>query len=108
MVSFADFEALNIRVGKIIKVEDFKEARVPAYKVIVDFGNETLRSSAQLPKYYSKEELMNKQIIAVTGFPEKQIANFMSQCLVLGAITKDKEVVLLKPDKEVEVGLPIG
>ena len=104
-ISFDDFLKVDIRVGKIIRVEDFPEARKPAYKLIIDFGELRIkRSSAQITKTYSKEELVGRQVVAVVNFPSKQIANFVSEVLVLGAITKKGDVILLKPDKEVGLG----
>ena len=105
MATYEDFEKLDIRVGKIIDVKDFSEAKRPAYKLVIDFGKFGIKkSSAQITELYSKEELLGKQIVAVTNFPPKQIADFISEVLVLGIITKDKKVVLLKPEREVELG----
>jgi tRNA-binding protein len=104
MATFEDFEKLEMRVGKIIDVKDFPEAKKPAYKLRIDFGELGIKnSSAQITKLYSKEDLLGKQIIAVTNFPPKKIAGFVSDVLVLGVITKDN-VVLLKPEREVELG----
>lgn len=107
-ISWQDFEKLEMRVGTIIQAEEFKEARNPAYKVIVDFGDYGKRkSSAQITKLYLPEELIGKQVIAVVNFPPKQIANMMSECLILGAVD-DEEVTLLTSDKQVKNGLRIG
>lgn len=104
MATFEDFEKLEMRVGKIIDVKDFPEAKKPAYKLRIDFGELGIKnSSAQITKLYSKEDLLGKQIIAVTNFPPKKIAGFVSDVLVLGVITKDNEVILLKPEREVEL-----
>jgi len=94
-----------MRVGKVAKVEDFPEAQKPAYRLTIDFGKWGVKkSSAQITKRYTKEQLLGRQVVAVVNFPPKQIANFVSEVLVLGAVTKNNEVVLLKPDKEVELG----
>jgi tRNA-binding protein len=108
MVTFDDFAKLDIRAGTIIAVDDFPEARKPAYKLMIDFGElGTKRSSAQITNLYSKEELMNKQIVAVVNFPPKQIGPFISECLVLGVYNKDG-VVLLQPERHVANGEHIG
>jgi tRNA-binding protein len=109
VISWADFEKIDIRVGTVLTVEDFPEARKPSYKLTIDFGAEGVkRSSAQITHFYGKEELPGQQVIAVINFPEKQIANFFSQCLVLGVYTPDKQVVLLSPLQKVENGAKIG
>src|SRR6476660_8636553 len=98
-LSWAEFERVEMRVGTIIDVNDFPTARKPAYQLTIDFGSEIgiLRSSAQITKHYQKETLKGLQIIAVVNFPKKQIGNFMSECLVLGAMCGEGDVVLLKP-----------
>ena len=107
-ISWQDFEKLEMRVCTIIQAEEFKEARNPAYKVIVDFGDYGKRkSSAQITKLYQPEELIGKQVIAVVNFPPKQIANMMSECLILGTVDGE-EVTLLTSDKQVKNGLRIG
>jgi tRNA-binding protein len=104
-ISLEDFLKVDMRVGKIIKVEDFPEARKPAYKLTVDFGPLGIkRSSAQITKRYKKEQLVGRQIVAVVNFPPKQIANVVSEVLVLGAVTKQGDVILLKPDEDVALG----
>ena len=104
-ISWEDFLKVDMRVGKIIKVEDFPEARKPAYKLTVDFGPLGIkRSSAQITKRYKKEQLVGRQIVAVVNFPPKQIANVVSEVLVLGAVTKQGDVILLKPDEDAALG----
>lgn len=107
-ISWSDFEKVEMRVGTIIKAEDFPEARKPAYKLQIDFGMElgVKRSSAQITTLYSIEELIGKQIVAVVNFPKKQIGPLMSECLVLGAV-EGKDVTLMQPGKMVENGLRI-
>lgn len=109
MPTFTDFEQLDIRSGTIIDVQDFPEARNPAYKLWIDFGALGIKkSSAQITKLYSQEELKGKQIIAVVNFPPRQIATFISEVLVLGVYGNDKEVILLRADRNVENGSKIG
>ncbi|MEL6458710.1 MAG: tRNA-binding protein [Cyanobacteria bacterium J06636_27] len=104
-ITYEDFEKVEIRVGKIIKAEDFPKARKAAYKLWIDFGDLGIRkSSAQITKLYSKEDLINKSILAVTNFPPRQIADFMSEVLVLGVVLDDGEVVLIQPDRQVTLG----
>lgn len=106
--TFDDFSKLDIRVGTIISVEDFPEARKPAYKLIIDFGEAGIKkSSAQITDLYTKDDLLNKQIVAVVNFPVKQIGPFVSECLVLG-VYNEKGVVLLQPDKAVSNGERVG
>ena len=103
-LTWTDFEKVEMRVGTIVNAEIFKEARNPAYKLWIDFGFLGIKkTSAQITQLYSAEEVIGKQVVAVVNFPPKQIANFMSECLVLGAVN-DKEVTLLGPDKKVENG----
>lgn len=100
-INFNDFNKPDLRVGTIICVEYFPEARNPAYKLTIDFGDLGLRkTSAQITSLYTKDHLLNLQIIAVVNFPAKQIANIMSQCLVLGAVS-GKDVMLLHPESNV-------
>lgn len=108
-ITWNDFEKVEMRVGTILEANDFPEARKPAYQLTIDFGDEIgiKKSSAQITKRYSKEELIGKQIIAVVNFPKKQIGKFMSECLVLGSVNED-EVVLLSSDLKVENGLRIA
>tara|TARA_B100001758_G_scaffold82736_1_gene70361 strand:- start:818 stop:1147 length:330 start_codon:yes stop_codon:yes gene_type:complete len=105
---FKSFRDLDIRVGTIIHVERFEEAIKPSYKLKIDFGKlGVLKSSAQITKNYTSEHLLGFQVIAIVNFPKKQIANFMSECLVLGVV-EDDSVVLLKPDSKTENGLRIA
>ena len=109
MITMEDFEKIDIRAGTIVAVSDFPNARKPAYQLSIDFGAcGVKRSSAQITKLYSKEELAGKQVIAVVNFPPKQIANFFSECLVLGVYSEDGEVVLLNPSRQVKNGCKIG
>ena len=109
-ISWKEFEKVEMRVGTITEVSDFPEARNPAYQLRIDFGPEMgiLKSSAQITHRYSKEDLLNRQVVAVVNFPKKQIANFMSECLVLGAVGEENDIVLLNTDFIVENGLRIG
>ena len=109
MILWNDFEKVEMRVGTIIEVLDFPEARKPSFKLTIDFGESGIKkSSAQITKFYSKEELVNKQVIAVVNFPPKQIANFFSECLVLGVVGEENEITLLMPERKVKNGLRIG
>lgn len=108
-INWDDFEKIDMRVGTILEVNDFPKARNPAYQLILDFGQLGIRkSSAQIVKLYQKEELIGKQIIAVVNFPPKQIANFISECLVLGIYNENNDVVLLQPNLKTENGCKIG
>jgi tRNA-binding protein len=106
MISYSDFEKVDIRVGRIVKVEDFPEARKPAYKLTIDFGPELgiKRSSAQIVKRYSKEALVGMMVMAVVNFPVKQIGRFMSEVLTLGVPDEHGDVVLITPSADVPVG----
>lgn len=110
MLTWEEFEKTEMRVGTIIEANDFPEARKPAYQLTIDFGSEIgiRKSSAQITKRYNKEDLAGRQIVAVVNFPKKQIGKFMSECLVLGAVGQEGDVILLAPDFEVENGLRIG
>ena len=104
-ISWKNFESVDFRVGTIITAEDFPQAKKPAYKLTIDFGELGIKkSSAQITKLYKKEELIGKQIIAVVNFPPKQIANFVSECLTTGFVVKEGEVVLAVPQKVVPNG----
>ena len=110
MISWNDFEKIDIRAGTIVEVSDFPAARKASYKMLIDFGNEVgmKRSSAQITTLYTKDELLNRQIIAVVNFPPKKIADFSSECLVLGVYDENKNVILLQPGKPVTNGMKIG
>jgi len=102
MATYDDFAKLDIRVGKIIAVEDFPEARKPAYKLTIDFGPEIgqKRSSVQIVKHYKKDELVGKKVLGVVNFPPRQIGPFLSECLTLGVPDEDGECILIVPDKD--------
>lgn len=110
MITWHDFEKVEMRVGTIIEVNDFPKAKKSAYQLTIDFGVELgiKKSSAQITKRYTKEDLIGKQIVAVVNFPKKQIADFMSECLVLGSVGEENDIVLLTSDIRVENGLRIG
>lgn len=106
MISYEDFEKVDIRVGKIIGVEDFPQARKPAFKLEIDFGNEIgiKKSSAQITKHYKKEDLVGKLVLGVVNFPPKQIGPFISETLTLGFADENGDVVLAVPDKNAPLG----
>jgi len=109
MISWEDFEKIDIRTGTILEVNDFPGARKPAYQLSIDFGELGIkRSSAQITKLYEKDALIGKQVIAVVNFPVKQIANFFSECLVLGVYNENNDVVLLQPTLPVKNGSKMG
>jgi tRNA-binding protein len=109
MATFEDFQKIDIRVGKIIEALNFKEARNPSYKIKIDFGELGIKvSSAQITKLYSKEDLLDRQIIAVVNFPPKRIAGLKSEVLILGVIKEEGEVILLQPEREAPLGYRIG
>jgi tRNA-binding protein len=109
-LSWSEFERVEMRVGTILEVNDFPEARKPAFQLTIDFGAVIgiRKTSAQITKRYSKGLLINRQIVAVVNFPKKQIGKFMSECLVLGAVGEEGDVILLAPDFKIENGLRIG
>jgi tRNA-binding protein len=103
--TYADFEKIEMRVGKVVRAETFPQAKKPAYRLWIDFGALGVRkSSAQITKLYKPEELVGRQVIAVTNFPPRQVANFMSEVLVLGVVLEDGGVALIGPDREVPPG----
>lgn len=106
MVTIEDFLELDIRVGKVIAIDDFPEARKPAYKLTIDFGEDigTKKSSAQITANYSKEDLQDRLILAVVNFPPRQIGTFMSEVLTLGVPDENGEVVLIAPSADVPIG----
>ena len=106
MAAFEDFQKLDIRVGKVLEVEDFPEARKPAYKLKIDFGPEigVKVSSAQLPQNYSKADLQWRLVLGVVNFPPRQIGPFSSEVLTLGVPDEKNEVILIQPDKDVPLG----
>lgn len=109
MISWDDFEKVDIRTGTILEVNDFPGAIKPAYQLTIDFGELGIKkSSAQITALYSKKEIIGKQVIAVVNFPVKQIANFFSECLILGIYNENKDVVLLHPSLPVKNGSKIG
>jgi tRNA-binding protein len=108
-ITWEDFEKIDIRTGTIVSAKPFPKAKKPAYQLIIDFGPQgTRQSSAQITQLYSVDELIGQQVIAVVNFPPKQIANFTSECLVLGIYNENNEVVLLQPHSKVSNGLKIG
>ena len=110
MIQWSDFEKIDMRVGTIIKIEDFPEARKPAYILTIDFGPEIgiKKSSAQITTLYSKKRLKNVQVVCVVNFPPKQIGPFLSECLVMGAYNEKEDVVLIQPQREIYNGAKIG
>jgi tRNA-binding protein len=109
MLTWEEFEKIEMRTGTILAVNDFPKARNPSYQLTIDFGEFGVKkSSAQITKLYQQSDLVGQQVIAVINFPPKQIANFISECLVLGVIGPDKEITLLQPEREVKNGLRIG
>lgn len=108
-LSWEEFEKVDMRVGTVLEVNDFPKARNPSYQLKLDFGELGIKkSSAQIVNLYSKEELVGKQIIAVVNFPPKQIANFISECLVLGIYNENNDVVLISPERKTENGCKVG
>ena len=109
-INWSDFEKIDIRAGTIIAVNDFPRAKKPAFQITIDFGDEIgiKQSSAQLTALYAKDELVNRQVIAVINFPPKNIAGFMSECLLLGVYDQTNHVILLQPERAVSNGMKVG
>lgn len=108
IITYEDFTKVDLRIGTIIDVTDFPEARHPAYQLKIDFGDLGVKkSSAQITTLYKPKDLINRQIVAVVNFPKKQIAKFMSECLVVGAV-KEKDVFLLHPESKVKNGMIVS
>ncbi len=109
-IEWPDFAKVELRIGTIVSVEDFPEARKPAYKLKVDFGDEIgiKKSSAQITDLYNKDELLGSQVVAVVNFPSKQIGPIRSECLVTGFYREDGTVVLARPDSKVPNGAKLG
>ena len=108
-IAYDDFAKVEIRVGRIVQVDDFPKARKPAYQLHIDFGELGLKSSsAQITKYYDKSDLVGKLVLAVVNFPPRQIANFFSEVLTLGVVLADGDIVLVHPEREVPLGSRIG
>jgi len=104
-LTWDEFRKVDVRVGRVLAVDDFPEARNPSYRLTIDFGPLGVkRSSAAVQPWYTKEDLIGRTVVAVVNFPPKQIANFMSEVLVLGAVQSNGRVILLKPDEEGELG----
>ncbi|MFT4153271.1 tRNA-binding protein [Parafilimonas sp.] len=109
MISWEDFEKIDIRCGTITEALDFPNARKPAYQLTIDFGELGIKkSSAQITHHYAKEDLKNKQVAAIVNFPVKQVANFFSECLVLGVYDENNNVVLLQPERKIKNGMQVG
>lgn len=109
-ITWQQFEAVELRVGKIIEVEDFPEARKPAWKLVVDFGVEigTRKSSAQIKTLYTREDLLGRQVVGVVNFPPKQIGPTISECLICGFYQEDGAVILAIPEREAPLGAKLG
>lgn len=105
MINYDDFAKVEMRVGRVLEVNDFPKARKPAYQMVIDFGDLGIKkTSAQITEAYNKEELIGRLVVAVTNFPPKQIADFMSEVLVLGVNNEKGNVILLQPEKDIQLG----
>ena len=108
-ITWDDFAKVDIRVGRIVQADDFPQARKPAYKLRIDFGELGVKSSsAQITTHYNREELVGRLVLAVTNFPPRQIANFFSEVLTLGVVQSEGDIVLIGPDRDVPLGLRIA
>ncbi len=108
-INWTDFEKIDIRVGTILSANDFPKAKKPAFQLTIDFGEQGIKkSSAQITTLYEAKDLIGQQVIAVVNFPPRQIANFFSECLVLGIYNENNNVVLLQPQQPVSNGMKIG
>ncbi|WP_299101476.1 tRNA-binding protein [uncultured Winogradskyella sp.] len=108
IITYEDFTKVDLRIGTIVEIKDFPEAHRPAYQLSIDFGALGVKkSSAQITSLYTKEDLLNRQVVAVVNFPKKQIAKFMSECLVVGAV-KENDVFLLHPENKVKNGAVVS
>ncbi|MGJ1412573.1 tRNA-binding protein [Sphingobacterium thalpophilum] len=110
VITWTEFERVDLRVGTVLEVQDFPKARKPAYQLKIDFGSEIgiLQSSAQITVHYTKEELLGKQVVAVVNFPKKQIANFFSECLVTGFADEKGDIILTSVDKKLPNGAKLS
>ena len=108
-ITWGDFAKVDIRVGRIVQADDFPQAKKPAYKLRIDFGELGVKtSSAQITTHYRREELVGRLVLAVTNFPPRQIANFFSEVLTLGVVQGEGDIVLIGPDREVPLGLKVA
>lgn len=107
-ITYDDFAKVDIRVGRVVQVDEFPKARKPAYQLRIDFGELGVKSSsAQVTKHYAREDLLGKLVLAVVNFPPRQIADFFSEVLTLGVIVGEGDIVLIHPEREVPVGRPV-
>lgn len=108
-ITWEDFERVDIRVGRIVQADEFPKARKPAYQLKIDFGELGVKSSsAQITKYYKREELVGRLVLAVVNFPPRQVANFFSEVLTLGVVQGEGDIILIGPDRDVPLGLRIA
>ena len=108
-ISIEDFGKVEMRIGKVVEVDDFPEAKRPSYKLLIDFGSAGLKkSAAAIQPWYSKEELLGRHVVAVMNFPPRQVGPFMSEVLCLGAVQPDGQVIMLRPDSEGELGARVA